>query len=505
MAEAKIIAPYDMRTGEMTPTQIRDAIEVQAAKGQIFVPENLQHFRDIQQQPANIAVYPDCDLVCISDASENNAHSLFNASFIENSEAVSFISSVRTAAQNRRARGNHRLLRHTWLPASGIPASAAGWSADVLAYGGTLPPELFVITALSSALATLIKGGANNWQDHKRGGALQSMLRSGWRNRQIFYPKADSQPSAHEPIEFEALTGFELNKAAVGDDAEVWDYAAQNHLLVPDEIRGHYNLRLSRLFFNILANYPKERADLWRDRLRKDMEFYQGRLKDVKRVDKESDLLKRTEEFTRVVDENKRAEISQKKADLQASVIDRTTDLLKDLRERALANAAREKALELEKLNHARIGTYDTVGKWAQMAQYPVETHRGIQTVLNGAMGLKDSFIAKYGIEEGLKGVVEFDGYIRTAVQLLSKGASFGHIYQGICKHFGEAAKDDDVVEPKYAVALPALEDFQRVYAPEHEQVPAGAFGELYPGAFYNIAISMSEQPSLEAVNSDLR
>lgn len=504
MAEEKVVPPYDIRSGEMSPTKLRDALEVQGAKTEIFAPQNSQEFVDIRGNSSRIAVYPECGLICVSDNSHYNLTS-HSTSFIENEDAVRFISEVRKAAWNRSSKQpSRRMLRHVLAPASGVPASIAGWSVDVLAYGGALPPSLFALTAITSVLGAVVKGGANNIQDYKRGAALQSMLKSGWQDREIFYPKTESNPEGLSVIEFRGEDTFVVDRTVVGDDVEPWEYGTTTNLFERD-VNGQYNIRLSRLFSSILADYPDDRAELWKGRLKDDIEFYKTQLKEIQNLKKEEQLFKRTEQFTQVVDITKRAEIDQAKADVQAGLVARTSDLLSDLRERRLAGESRKRAIEMEKANKDRISKYNAVGKWAHIEMYPEETRRDIQILLNGAAALKDDFIQKYGVDKGLDAVDTFDGYTRQAVQFMSEGASFNHIYQGLVKWFGEVENGAQEPASTYSIVLPPLEDFQRLYAPEQEQGPVGVFGERYPNAFYNIAISTPTQPEADGTSLDLR
>ncbi len=491
---------YNLRSAELTSRELRDALNTTRGIG-LSMGSNETVDTDIHRKITQLQTYEDCELLVISSDK-------YRTSFIENKEAVAFITSARGAYDTvSNDEPFYRFLRRVRVPASGIPASVAGWLANTFMYG-PIPTEAFVISALTSTLAATINVGRRMKQDYKRGMAIKNLFHAGWEERELFYPRTDAQAAEWSPIEFSDSEKISIDGDRSEENWQVWQFGGEKELVYAQWMLDSsfaVSITPRKLFLGILDTFPDDRAELWENRLREDMVFFRSELDGIKRLNDEDTLLTETEDFTGIKDETKRTKIQQAIKGAEARMVVRTFDILSVLREREQARQARERALELEKANQENVAIYDSVGRWAQTETYPAETRRDIQTLLNGAIGLKDDFISKYGTENGLRGIVEFDAYTRRAVQLLSEGASFDHIYEGMVNKFGEAVERGQDVEPQYAIVIPPLEDFQRLYAPEHEQRPVGVFGELYPNAFYQLAASMPSEATSESTEADLR
>lgn len=370
---------------------------------------------------------------------------------------------------------------------------------DVILHG-TLAPELFAATTALSRLTTIVKGIANHAVDRSRGNAMQRMLNMGWSERTMFYPNPKTQSTERPPVEFLHSDIIHIEPRTISENKELWEVLLSSELVSQE---GPIYLRAASFFEDILDSFSEDMPELWWERLADDLVFFRARFDDISSFEKAGDVLTSTEKLTGVSDPTKREEIKQNIADAKASMVARSLEILSVIRQKVQAQEAHNRALQLEQANQERVAIYDKVGLWADIESYPEEHRRDIQTLLNGAIALKDDFIDRYGVEKGLEAVASLDAYTREATELLSRGASFAHIYQGMLNKFGEHETESGADGGnEMVVALPDLEDFQRLYAPEVPQVPLSVFGDRYPGAFYDIAVSGSAQPA-ECYNSD--
>jgi len=494
-------------SGEIAPLQLQDAFDTLKKDKFFDAPANGRPYNDIENGTTTMTTYPDCGVLAIQSVSNSSQN--YGVSFIQNEHAVNFIEGVRSASKQRYSNQPfRRLLRHVWLPAAGVPASAGAWYGDVI-LGSTLPPELFAASAVLSGLATVVKGAANHATDHRRGLEMHTLVHTGWKGRKIFYPDPETQPVERPPVEFLPSEKIQVYNKDTAENQELWDLAWDNDLVLKittSGIDGDYiSVEIAKFFAGVLDKFGEDRAELWQERLPEDLTFFRAGFDTITSLEKSRDVLTSTEKLTGIEDTIKRDAINASIRDVKASMVARTVDVLSVIREKKQAREAHERAVLLEQENQERVATYDSVGLWANIESYPEECRRDIQTLLKGAVALKDGFIDKYGIEKGLEAVYLFDGFTRKAVQLLSEGASFNHIYGGLINKFGEVEAGTEELAPMYAIALPPLEDFQRLYAPENEQGPIGVFGERYPRAFYNIAASMPRLTEQDVANLDLR